>query len=302
MQIKQLEALVNVIDFRSFSKAAEATYISQPTISSHIRILEREVGRKLVIRSTKEIFPSHAGKILYSYAKEILKLRDRALLELKQDHSEISGTIQIAISDYPAQFFLPELLKDVSEKYAELSFRIHNFDSGKVAQAVLDDQAEIGITESNIEKRNLVFEPVSKIHYVIVLPNQEAYQKFRNHSFSNKELMKSAPFIICEDSEVINKTTMRYLNDLGLESRDLNVIASMQNPNAIVEAVKKGLGISLLPEAFVKNDADLILLTDTESESLIQDLHLVYHANKPLSPISEMFVQELRKQLSNKDL
>ena len=79
MQIKQLEALVKVIDCASFSKAAEVSYLSQPTISSHVRNLERELGVTLLIRSTKRVRPTPAGQLLYDYAKEILDLHDRAL-------------------------------------------------------------------------------------------------------------------------------------------------------------------------------------------------------------------------------
>lgn len=79
MQIKQLEALVGVIDHASFTKAAEAGYLSQPSISSHIRNLERELGTKLLVRSTKRVQPTPAGLLLYDYAKQILDLHDRAL-------------------------------------------------------------------------------------------------------------------------------------------------------------------------------------------------------------------------------
>ena len=72
MNFVQLEAFVAVIRYRSFSKAAEAIYLSQPTISSHIRSLENELGVQLLIRSTKEIYPSATVRIFYNHATEIL--------------------------------------------------------------------------------------------------------------------------------------------------------------------------------------------------------------------------------------
>lgn len=152
MQIKQLEALVNVIDFGSFSKAAEATYLSQPTISSHIRTLEREVGTKLVIRSTKEIYPSHAGKVLYEYAKEILKLRERALIELKHETSSISGTLQIGVTEFPSECLIPEFISKFSKRHKELTFKIINYSDNDLSEAILNNGIDIGILESDIEK------------------------------------------------------------------------------------------------------------------------------------------------------
>ena len=294
MQIKQLEALVNVIDFGSFSKAAEASYLSQPTISSHIRTLEREVGTKLVIRSTKEIYPSHAGKVLYEYAKEILKLRERAIVDLKQEISEISGTLQIAISDYPSQYFLPDFLKDFSRKYQDLSFRITNFSATDVGEAILNNQAEVGITESSIEKRNLVFEKIHDIHCVIITPNTEHYRKLKAEKTSIKDIFENSRFILCEDGSVLYQNTMRYIAELGLERRNLNVFVSMQNVNGVVEAVKNGLGVSVVPYDYLTDDESVLIFEDN-SNSLHRTFNLVYHVNKPLSPAAEAFYKELKR-------
>ena len=65
MHLKQLEVFVNVVKLKSFSKAAEAVYLSQPTVSAHINALEEELDTKLIVRSTKEVYPSEAGKIFY---------------------------------------------------------------------------------------------------------------------------------------------------------------------------------------------------------------------------------------------
>ncbi|MBQ3497298.1 MAG: LysR family transcriptional regulator, partial [Oscillospiraceae bacterium] len=75
MDIKELEAFLYVVENRSFSKAAELLHLTQPTISSHISALERKLGIRLIVRTTKETYPSDAGKLLYGYAREILRLR-----------------------------------------------------------------------------------------------------------------------------------------------------------------------------------------------------------------------------------
>ena len=78
MQLKQLEVFVHVARLKSFSKAAEALYLTQPTISAHISALENELGTKLVVRSTKEIQLTATGSVLFSYANQILGLCERA--------------------------------------------------------------------------------------------------------------------------------------------------------------------------------------------------------------------------------
>ena len=75
MDIKELEAFVYVVENCSFSRAAELLHLTQPTISSHVSALERKLNIKLIVRTTKETYPSDAGKLLYKYAKEILQVR-----------------------------------------------------------------------------------------------------------------------------------------------------------------------------------------------------------------------------------
>ena len=79
MEFKQLEAFVNVVKYKSFSKAAEATYLTQPTISTHISSLEKELGVKLVDRNGKESRPTKHGRAFYNYAINIINTRERAV-------------------------------------------------------------------------------------------------------------------------------------------------------------------------------------------------------------------------------
>ena len=110
MHFKQIEAFVNVIRCKSFSKAAEAIYLSQPTISAHISSLESELGVCLIVRSTKEVYPSAAGRIFYQHALEMLRLRERAVLEVQSYATEVRGELDIAASTVPSQYIIPDLL------------------------------------------------------------------------------------------------------------------------------------------------------------------------------------------------
>lgn len=75
MDFKQIEAFVNVIKYKSFSKAAEATFLTQPTISTHISSLEKELGVTLIDRMGKESRPTKQGRAFYNYAINLLHTR-----------------------------------------------------------------------------------------------------------------------------------------------------------------------------------------------------------------------------------
>ena len=151
MNFVQIEAFVAVIRYRSFSKAAEAIYLSQPTISSHIRSLENELGVQLLIRSTKEIYPSAAGRIFYGYASEMISMRDKAVSEVKSYSTKIQGSLEIAASSVPSQYILPHVLSKLSAKHPDLFFTVRQYDSVHVIQKVINMDVEVGITGTFFE-------------------------------------------------------------------------------------------------------------------------------------------------------
>ena len=144
MDIKELEAFVYVVENCSFSRAAELLHLTQPTISSHVSALERKLNIKLIVRTTKETYPSDAGKLLYKYAKEILQVRENAAIALRNFSQEMKGTISIAASTVPSQYYLPHLLQDFRARYPDITFNIQMEDSPKVVELVATRSVEIG--------------------------------------------------------------------------------------------------------------------------------------------------------------
>jgi DNA-binding transcriptional LysR family regulator len=104
MDIHRLEVFCRVVDLQSFTKAAEASYLTQPTVSEHIRALEEALDEKLVDRLGREVLPTPAGKILYRYARNIIALRDEAIQALDRYKGKLSGHLLIGASTIPGTF------------------------------------------------------------------------------------------------------------------------------------------------------------------------------------------------------
>lgn len=107
MDIRQLEAFVYTVKYQSFSLAAQKLYLSQPTVSSHINNLEKELHTQLLKRTTKSLSVTPAGQTLYNYAAEILNLQQKAILELSDKNQKL---LHIGVSFVPSLYLLPELL------------------------------------------------------------------------------------------------------------------------------------------------------------------------------------------------
>jgi len=293
MQLKQLEIFVNVIKLSSFSKAAEVVYLTQPTVSAHISALEEQVGTKLIVRSTKEVYPTPAGKLFYEYAVELLKLYERALLEVQRVGMEIHGTLSIVASTVPSQYILPHVLSSLSSKYPQVFCEVLQTDSSQVVSHILSNRADLGFTGSVVNNTNCTFIPFAEDRLVIITPNTPTYQALNGNITANH--IKTLPFIARELGSGTRKQSEQFLNKIGIHYNALHLIAQMQSTESILQAVKSGLGISIVSrvaaEAYGRMGA--ILIFDYADESLNRYFYLVHHKNRPLSPAAEAFIQEL---------
>ena len=294
MHFKQLEAFVNVIKFKSFSKAAEEIYLSQPTISAHISALESEFGTKLIIRSTKEVYPSKAGQIFYEYASEMLRMRDKAILSVKSCATDIRGTLEIAASTVPSQYLLPELLPQMAKDYPNLFFELKQYDSREVANHIINMDAEIGIVGTQLEKNKCVFEPFASDQLVLITPNLEKYRELKGDF--PLSMLKKEPFILREYGSGTRKETEESLSNMGVDPKSLHLIAQMDSTESIKQAVSKGLGVSITSRIAAEDYArfGLLLIFDLKSEFLKRKFYFVYHKDRPLSPAAEAFMKFAR--------
>jgi len=98
MDFKQIEAFVSVVENKSFSKAADVCFLTQPTISARISTLEKELGVRLIDRTGREAFLTDYGKVFYKYAAEMLDTRNRATDSIHDLSKEIKGIIETQIA------------------------------------------------------------------------------------------------------------------------------------------------------------------------------------------------------------
>ena len=137
MELKQLEAFVEVAESGSFSKAAKRLFLTQPTVSAHILALEKELDIRLFVRNTKEVCLTEEGQRLYFYARQMADLQCKIKEEFGHRKTEEKQCIAIAASTVPAQYLLPELLAKFNEKYPGEQLRIREMDSAQVVEQVL---------------------------------------------------------------------------------------------------------------------------------------------------------------------
>lgn len=290
IDMKELEAFVSVVDQGSFSRAAKSLYLTQPTVSTHVAVLERKLGIKLLVRTTKEVYPSDAGNLLYDYAKEILQLRERAVQALHAYSHEMQGSVTVAASTIPGQYFLPRLIQGFRADYPDVSFSLQLLDSTEVAGQVAARKAEVGFTGTMIHLPKCVYQPFAEDRLVVITPNTPKYRVYQSTGFPTWQLTQES-FISRESGSGTRLETESFLREMGVDVEGIRVAVEVRSTESIKQMVSEGLGIAVISQSACEDYCKFkkLLAFNFDSVKLRRKLYLVRHKNSILSPIAQTF-------------
>ncbi len=297
MNLKQLEAFVQVAEGGSFSKAAKELFLTQPTISSHISSLERELNARLFVRNTKEVSLSEDGIKLYKYAKQMLDLQREIEVTFGMDEEGESHAVTIAASTIPAQYLLPEVLTRFSERYPQEQIRIQETDSSKVVMQIVDHRVDIGFTGTVLEKKHCKYIPFYKDELVIITPNTSKYQELVQGNKEDISWIKKEHVIMREEGSGTRKEAELQLKGAGVKFAGLDIIASIENQETIKKSVRQGMGISILSKLATADEVanGEILAFPIPNSDEGRDINLVYNKNYQMTRSAERFIKVVKE-------
>ena len=292
MEFKQLEAFVAVVDYGSFSEAARKLYLTQPTISTHIRSLEEELHTRLIIRTTKKITITPKGYQLYDSAVRMLDIRNNLFENFTGSKKQI---IDLAASTIPSSYLLPELMAGFGRMYPDVYFHSWQTDSAGAINRVLDGSIDLALTGQNTGDDSCVFIPFCQDDMVIATPVNDHYLQLKERPVTFYDFLKD-PIIIREQGSGTKKEMDIFLENAGIESSSLNVVARMNDLESIKKSIVNGLGISILS---ARSAVDLkktkqILLFPLEGTAHKRSFYIVYSKNRILKAHVRQFIQYVK--------
>ena len=292
MDFKQLKSFAAVVEYQNFSKAAERLNIAQPTISTHVRMLEEELNTRLILRTTKSLEITPQGWDAYRYAVKILDLKDRIMDSCSADSKNI---IRLGASTIPAAYILPEVLSRYGEVSPNSYFVINQVHGNEVVDGVMDGQFDVGLTGSPADREGLVCLPLYENRLVMITPVTEWFIRLQLQTASPlKELLKE-PMVLREVGS--KKSANHYLDAMGISEEKLHVVARVNDQETVKNMVARGMGVSLISEIaardFVKERRILkFTLPDYDSQ---QYIYLVYRSRFGSEPKVQDFVDFLKR-------
>lgn len=299
MEFRQLESFCAVVRYQSFTKAAEKLYISQPTISTHIRMLEQEFNSRLIIRTTKNIEITPHGKELFACAQKIFTLKNDLIQKWSEENKKI---IRIGASTIPADYILPEVLPLFCQKYPDIQLHIHQNDSGNILQSILNGKFTIGMVGMKSFEKELDFVPFFHNEIVMITPKQENFLHFSQKAFNQDDLislLKKETIILREQGSGSKKRLESYFEQINLSEKSLNIIARLNDQESIKKLVASGLGISFISAKAI-TDADNLLTIKLPENNLTRSLYFAYHKDYILKEHILSFIKFVQKFYAKK--
>lgn len=251
MELRHLKYFLAVAEELNFTKASEKLFISQPPLSRQIIELEEELQAKLFIRNNKKVELTEAGKYFEKEVKTIFQNLERISAKTKKIATNVSGEFRIAYISSIYSSVISELIKHLKLQFPYVNFKLFEVSTTKQIDALEQGKIEMGIIRSPIKSPKIQSHLWFQDGFSIVFNKNNIQLK------SEKEILnlKDETFVF------FNKDYAPHYHEVLLELCAFygftpKIIHEANNINSIVQLVKNGLGISIVPSNIAKNNQD----------------------------------------------
>jgi len=313
MDLHKLAVYCKVIELKSFTRAATAMSLSQPTISEHIRALEQETGQRLINRlgrssaipgsngtlaslpGGREIKASEAGNILYSYARKMLRLQQEALEALGHYSGNLAGRMAIGAGTIPGAYILPEKIGAFKKSHPDITITLRIAGSKTIANEILSGELEMGILGAQWRENGLTWQEIFNDELIVTVAAGHPWAQLREISI---EQLRAEPFIMRDRSSGTRRAMGQILEQHGLNPAHLNVVAEMGTTEAIRQSIKAAIGISILSSQAVREDIahGSLVAVAIQGVKMIRPFYMVTRKNQALSPLCTAFIETIGRK------
>ncbi len=278
MDIHQLRIFAAVYRNRSFSKASEQLYISQPTISEHIKNLEKSLGCLLFDRLGRKIEPTSEADVIFPKALQLIEDLDRINDLVAKNSHQIKGKLYIGASTIPGNYMLPQLAADFRSQHPDVFFEIVIADTGKITEMLFNHEFFLAIVGARMEPKMLNYAPFLDDELVFA----GAPKYMANMTATNQKIYES-PFLLREEGSGTRKIMEEFLHKMQINLKKINIAAVLGSTDAIKQALKAGLGTSILSRRAIAEELNNGSLVEMKlGEEMKRPFFLASHKKRTL--------------------
>jgi DNA-binding transcriptional LysR family regulator len=287
LDLGQLEAFVQVANQRSFSRAAEALFLTQPSVTARIQALERDLGERLFERSGRGVRLTEVGSCFLPHAERVLQALHAGKEAIDSLRNLQSGTLVLASAPTISTYVLPGVLKTFRSRFPRVEVSVRTGRSEQVMQMLLADEAQVGIVRAvyhqDIETQGIVEDElilVSNANHELVGRGSVTVEELGDH-----------PFIFFDRNSSYYAFAQGLFRQHGIVPRTQLEMDSMEASKTMVE---EGLGIALLPRIAVEKElreGSLVEIGIAGMPNPTRQIALITRRSRPLGPVAQSFVE-----------
>lgn len=298
MDFKQIEAFISVAKHKSFSKAANIIFLSQPAISAQISALEKELNAQLFDRTSKEVTLTANGEAFLEYALDLINTKNAAINHLSDSTSSISGRFTLAASSTPCNAIVPLLIEKFSTKYPSVTFNITEQPSGEIIENILKFNCEIGLIGNYIKDERIHCCKLTQDELILI-----SSPSLKIPDEISIEVLLNFNFIFRERNSATRKSFEKALLESELDLEKLNIICEVNSLDTLLQLVKRGLGVSIVSKRVCEDfiNSGSIKASKLSDLSLKRYIYMITSSRRTLTPTAEAFYNICKKEFNFKE-
>ena len=296
LDLWQLEIFCAVAELKSFSRAAEALFVSQPTVTSHISALEKRLGVKLFDRTTRKVTLTPAGKLLYRHAKALLAEHEATMQELSKFQGGLRGRLVFGSSTIPAHYLLPSLMAKFCREFPETQLLMRVGSSGEVLDSVLNGELEMGVIGFRPDEPQIRTIPLWNDEVVLIVPPEHEWSE---RTFVPIAELTNQPFVFREEGSGTRKTFEQFLLKHKISPRQLRIVAEVGSTEAVKQFVAAGGGVGFVSVRAVDCEAEQerLRIVRLQEGRITRQFFAIIPTGRTISPLCNAFVRFLREKV-----
>ncbi len=294
MNLHQLELFIAIVEAGSFSRGAEASLLTQSTVSQHIAALESEVDLKLLDRTGHGVALTRAGELFLRHCRQVLA----ECACLRQAMAEFRGVEQVELtigaSNIPANYLIPSILPDLASEHPGIRLTMQSGDSREILDSLLADTVELAIVGSHGTHRGVDYVPLASDLLVLAVSPQHLWSKSGDITLED---LTTSPMIVREIGSGSEQALKSALLQADFDPARLQVAVRLGSNEAVRQAIIKGFGAAFLSEISIKPELKRgeLIKVNIHNFSVRRQFWLVTRARRTLSPAAQRFIEMIQK-------
>ena len=295
--LQQLRILKAVASEKSFTRAAEILFVSQPSLSKQIKILENRLGIILLNREHNTISLTEGGKVFLQYSERILALCEESCRALNDVKNGDRGNLTVGASQTIGTYLMPRVLALFAQNYPQINIKVQVDSTRMIAKNVLNREIDIAVVGGDVPeelKKNLEIENFVEDELILIVPKSHPFA-LKKQKKINKNDLYHLNFITLNSTSTIRKFIDNILIQNNIETKQFNVIMQLNSIEGIKTAVSLGLGAAFVSSSSIEKEIKLktVEIITIENIKITRTLSIITNRECYKSKAVEFFHNEL---------